>query len=82
MADLEEWAARRWSERFYGHDDTVVAVGPLDVRRSEALQDLDRRRESLYARLGALGADADLLSEVEALEAAAGIVGIVIGRTT
>ncbi|WP_345802889.1 hypothetical protein AAIB33_07345 [Microbacterium sp. AZCO] len=78
MVDLYTWASRRWDAR-NAEPDYGVQTPMGDIHLGQALADLDRRRVDLRTAISSLGADAALLDQLEAFEAAAAIAGMVIG---
>ena len=79
MIDLFAWASERWDART-AEPDLAIRSETLGVALlSHSAADLDRRRIDLHVALANLGADPALLTELEAYEASAGVVGVIIG---
>jgi hypothetical protein len=79
VSSLIEWANRRWIDRFPEDDNPGLQVGDEMVVFSACARDVEERRVALYATLGSIGADEAVLRELDAFEAACGVLGVVIG---
>lgn len=75
MSRIADWAERRWVDRFVGDDNPALQVADEMLVYSKYAREVQERREALYATLSSLGADASVRRELDAFEAASGVLG-------
>lgn len=81
MSRITDWAERRWVERFVDGDNPGLQVANEMLVYSKYEREVEQRRVALYATLNSLGADASVLRELDAFEAASGVLGVLIGAS-